>query len=363
MTRCVICTQNVIFYAATDEDRRILRTWKSFADLVSSARSGCDLCILFHQTLNSHPTAHILSGMNIQDYDDQIDLEYRAGAMQPLSLSFPNTSSYGNTMPIEIWTQNDMSQTSPPPSSLVNDPILQARQLIDNCVLQHDTCQQSLDSLDSVDSTGRHPLPRRLLDLSHGSSIFVIDVDEQISNRTVTIGEFSRYCALSYRWGAAAHDCILKAPFSGRICIDFDSMPQTFKDAIITSRGLDVWYLWIDALCIIQPTAYGDATDWEAEGPRMGFIYQNAVCTIAATCAESADDGFLSKTSSDYIHAEPCTIADIRMEDRVHGVQNIQLVMHAPFLRWSLDRAALNKRGWVIHPQYKVLAVRQSTDT
>ncbi|PMD22407.1 hypothetical protein NA56DRAFT_570691, partial [Hyaloscypha hepaticicola] len=59
-------------------------------------------------------------------------------------------------------------------------------------------------------------------------------------------------------------------------------MPHTFRDAITVARKLGIRFLWIDALCIVQPS-YGDNTEWLEEGSRMGIIYENAICTIAAT--------------------------------------------------------------------------------
>ncbi|KAH7371554.1 heterokaryon incompatibility protein-domain-containing protein, partial [Pyrenochaeta sp. MPI-SDFR-AT-0127] len=151
------------------------------------------------------------------------------------------------------------------------------------------------------------------------------------------------YCTLSYRWGPDTHDCILKAPFSGQIDLTFDQMPQTFKDAITTTRALGVRFLWIDALCIVQSSAYGDDADWNAEGSRMGIIYQGAICTIAATCARSADDGFLSKTGCKFIAAENC-----RIQPQPTEQSQYTFLQPCPpdVYRW-VTSSNLNRRGWV----------------
>jgi hypothetical protein len=36
-------------------------------------------------------------------------------------------------------------------------------------------------------------------------------------------------------------------------------LPKTFKEAILTCRRLDIAYLWIDSLCIMQDSK----DDWE----------------------------------------------------------------------------------------------------
>jgi hypothetical protein len=55
-------------------------------------------------------------------------------------------------------------------------------------------------------------------------------------------------------------------------------LPPAFRDAIDISRRLDVRYLWIDSLCIIQD----DQLDWQTESARMSTIYQQALLTIFA---------------------------------------------------------------------------------
>ncbi|RMJ06945.1 hypothetical protein CDV36_013449 [Fusarium kuroshium] len=71
--------------------------------------------------------------------------------------------------------------------------------------------------------------------------------------------------------------------------IDVKSLPQTFQDAIEIARGLNVRYLWIDALCIIQNE--DDHEDWKRECGNMASIYRNSHVTVAAAWANSANDG------------------------------------------------------------------------
>jgi hypothetical protein len=56
-------------------------------------------------------------------------------------------------------------------------------------------------------------------------------------------------------------------------------MPKIYHDDIAIARRLGVYYLWIDAICIVQD----DPADWRAEDATMKDIYQNSYCTIAAT--------------------------------------------------------------------------------
>lgn len=45
---------------------------------------------------------------------------------------------------------------------------------------------------------------------------------------------------------------------------------------------MDIRYLWIDCLCIIQ----GDEKDWQTEANMMQSVYANALINVAASDAE-----------------------------------------------------------------------------
>lgn len=47
--------------------------------------------------------------------------------------------------------------------------------------------------------------------------------------------------------------------------ISFDSLPKTFQDAVIICTTLDINYIWIDSLCILQDSP----EDWAMQGSKM----------------------------------------------------------------------------------------------
>jgi hypothetical protein len=53
---------------------------------------------------------------------------------------------------------------------------------------------------------------------------------------------------------------------------------------------MDIRYLWIDALCIIQH----DEEDWDAESKRMANIYRQSFLTVAAVSAADPEQDFFS---------------------------------------------------------------------
>ncbi|KAI8649693.1 HET domain-containing protein [Fusarium keratoplasticum] len=71
--------------------------------------------------------------------------------------------------------------------------------------------------------------------------------------------------------------------------IELKDLPRTFQDAVEVARGLQVRYLWIDALCIIQNE--DNHEDWKRECGNMASIYRNSYVTIAAAWANSANGG------------------------------------------------------------------------
>jgi hypothetical protein len=72
-----------------------------------------------------------------------------------------------------------------------------------------------------------------------------------------------------------------------RIC--WTDLPPVFQDAFRVARRLDVPFLWIDAICILQDSA----EDWERESMKMGGIYATGYVTIAADVGNSVNEGFL----------------------------------------------------------------------
>ena len=168
-----------------------------------------------------------------------------------------------------------------------------------DCLFKHPSC----GSFDTVS------LPTRVIAVgTEGEEPYLTD-----SN-----GQRGAYVALSYCWGDPQQHTPLKTTDeiynSHKQCIRcpmhwqsmvlvfalprltpeneyhasaWDSdMPKTLQDAVILCRRLEVEYLWIDALCIIQD----NPNDWAREASKMCDVYSNAILTIAADSAEGSSD-------------------------------------------------------------------------
>lgn len=166
-----------------------------------------------------------------------------------------------------------------------------------DCNENHLGCWRDLRS---ADNNARHEttafLPTRLIDVGDASNrqsprlVLTSTIQQHGAGR-----QRRKYIALSYCWGPITQENkLLKtthATINSRMeGIEFQIMPRTFQDAIITARKLGVQYLWIDSLCIIQ----GDARDWQIESSKMEEIYSSAYLVLAIASGSSCDDGFLT---------------------------------------------------------------------
>ncbi|KAH6694866.1 heterokaryon incompatibility protein-domain-containing protein [Leptodontidium sp. MPI-SDFR-AT-0119] len=96
------------------------------------------------------------------------------------------------------------------------------------------------------------------------------------------------YVCLSHCWGKSQPLRLLKSNHSAFLEeISWPSIPRTFRDAMIVSMYLDIEYIWIDSLCIVQD----DSADWQVEASKMLSIYENSYITIAATASGGSSEG------------------------------------------------------------------------
>ncbi|USP81702.1 hypothetical protein yc1106_08976 [Curvularia clavata] len=126
--------------------------------------------------------------------------------------------------------------------------------------------------------------PARLLDVRSNS---------QLRLYTVPQGEHPLYAALSYCWGRSQQQQDTKTTIANvrdrRGGIDIRQLPQSIIDAVEVTRRLELSYLWVDALCILQD----HEIDRKSEMSKMASIYRGATITISAASADDSTEGFL----------------------------------------------------------------------
>jgi hypothetical protein len=116
--------------------------------------------------------------------------------------------------------------------------------------------------------------------------------------------------------------------------IPIEDLPQTFQDAIKTTRALGQRYLWIDSICITQ----GDGGDFSAQKTDMETIFSNAYCVIAASRARNQSSGFLqSPRPRDFV----------TLRNRADG-QPFYICTNIDDFDGHVLNGHLHKRGWVL---------------
>ncbi|KAI0880285.1 HET-domain-containing protein [Annulohypoxylon maeteangense] len=104
----------------------------------------------------------------------------------------------------------------------------------------------------------------------------------------------AKYAALSYCWGphedAKTQFKTERANLPNRIAgFKSEITSPAMREAVEVCRSLDIPYIWIDAVCIVQD----DKEDWEREAAQMTDVYQNACLTICTPTSTSCREGFL----------------------------------------------------------------------
>ncbi|KAF9770102.1 hypothetical protein IL306_012393 [Fusarium sp. DS 682] len=151
----------------------------------------------------------------------------------------------------------------------------------------------------------------------------------------------TRYAALSHRWGAS-QPLMLLEPLKETFFrnIPFETIPPTFQDAIKLANALDIEYIWIDSLCIIQDSK----DDWQTEAAHMASVYSLAYVTISATAAQDSAAGLKEKYP---IIKHPCEITPswTGFEGQIPPAP-VRIVDLSAFCDEVLSQP-LFRRGWV----------------
>lgn len=187
-------------------------------------------------------------------------------------------------------------------------------------------------------------VPTRLLDIS-GQPKSPIRIIE-----TSTTPIQSPYCSLSHRWGKP--DFVqLHIENRQRFMekgVDWHLLPKNFQEAIEIARSLDVCYIWIDSLCIIQDLG----EDWAHEAGRMHSVYRNSYCNIAIADSEGDRKGaFRTRKAEDVVPV----MYQATVDTPFFGTKTWVVVSENLWER-ELLQSDLYARGWVF--QERMLSPR-----
>ncbi|KAL7623310.1 hypothetical protein AAE478_006991 [Parahypoxylon ruwenzoriense] len=181
-----------------------------------------------------------------------------------------------------LATTFDRRRKVPSASSLSNENVGVMQRWIDDCKHNHNDCL-----------TPPEPwVPTRLLEINYDAREIKLRLVETSSP---PIPKETPFVALSHMWGGLYSKPPLRTVGSNyeqlKEKISGEDLPQTFLDSALVCYRLDIRYLWIDSLCIIQDSV----EDWRHEAALMHKVYRHAIVTIVATSATSSHDGFLKR--------------------------------------------------------------------
>lgn len=200
------------------------------------------------------------------------------------------------------------------------------RQWLSHCDSQH-TCCKSLET---------SHMPTRLIEVG-------AENDPMVRLYETRPDDSVKYVALSHAWGAGPHFCTTLANIeSQRRYMPLDILPMTYQDAITVTRRLDIRYLWIDAICIIQ----GDGGDFDMEAKRMEDVFSQAYLVLAASSATSQQDGFLKprKAPKSIQLKAPSNEAAIHIRRFIDDFDRYALQSPLHKMAWKLKERAFARR-------------------
>ena len=177
-------------------------------------------------------------------------------------------------------------------------------------------------------------MPTRVLDVGK-EAVRLVEPRAQATN--------GPYLTFSHCWGQAEVIKLTTATIgSMQAGIPVLELPTLYQDAVTACRQLEIRYLWIDSLCIIQD----QERDWTREIATMGAVYSNALCNIEASHAPDSSGRLFFSRNQTRIRPFPVTV-----EWHQDGPLQFFLIDLSVQLENDMKEAPLVKRAWVLQEQ------------
>jgi hypothetical protein len=195
---------------------------------------------------------------------------------------------------------------------------------VNECTARHTVCQNR-------SPVTRQQWPTRLIAVGDSNSTNIRLCDTSALNCSALV-----YITLSHCWGQLVPKQLLTENYSTYLeAIDLNDLPKTFRDAVEVARKLEVPYLWIESLCIVQ----NSAIDWASESSKMNDVYNNSYLNLAAAASLDANGGLFYPRSP--LSTTPCIVkigqgADAKYAGSIYTPENERS-----------DKMVLFTRGWV----------------
>lgn len=246
-----------------------------------------------------------------------------------------------------------LATTSLPP----NTGSLETWSVVEEWIQQCSTQHQCLAPTDGW-------YPTRLVERLPGDRFRVVRSD------SASFCHGKRYITLSHKWGNGNFLRLCTNNLSDlEKGLPMNRLRKTFQDTLTVAQRLDIPYVWIDSLCIIQS---GDNhEDWRRESQTMTEVYSNSFCNISADYGDEENGLFYQRQNDDFESDDfepfepPCKI-QVRWKESLEDISlGAQISSSEPAMSYIVRRtqwreyladSPLNRRGWVM--QERLLAPR-----
>jgi len=154
------------------------------------------------------------------------------------------------------------------------------------------------------------------------------------------------YIALSHCWGGPVSSLLTSKTIGAfQDELIYSTLPANFRDAITITRKLNIRYLWIDTLCILQDSS----EDWAKESANMGLVYRKSALTIFAISSERSTCGILQP----FPKASPKQNVTLRVASSGAARGDVTVVAELPHsshevLAALVFNSPLSNRGWAL---------------
>ncbi|KAF2263106.1 HET-domain-containing protein, partial [Lojkania enalia] len=303
----------------------------------AASRIGCPICVELVKRIDEFTPSSSSDNRTCIKYGFiKVDPDYRIVDLKvDESDNYPSSTDFrwhlirvsGIEYDKHLASLHHVCLNTPPSSTGDPDVAALARSWLDECQREHTTCYNGSPDY----------YPPRLLDLNE-SVPRLVTTEPLIEQRRIN----GPYATLSHCWGPNPQFLTLTQDNIHQLQqeIPIPNLPATFGDAISFCRQLNLQYLWIDSLCIIQS---GDnSQDQSLHLPKIPAIYRNALLNISAAHVASPTEPLFSARN-------PQAIKPILLK-------NEYLLISDSFLEDEPFHSPLHRRAWVL--QERLLSPR-----
>jgi hypothetical protein len=204
------------------------------------------------------------------------------------------------------------------------------RRWLEECRLHHNSCKD-------LDMSFRH---YAFIGFNRARPLRLIDTETGFIHRTKDLPSLT-YACLSYVWGEIGVQETLRKNTPGwrydrsgeRTSVPLPRrVSETIRDAMIVTKELDLRYLWVDALCIVQD----DFSEKYAQMAVMAQIYSHAAVCLIAAAGSDANAGLPGVTSARSLWHQSAIEVD----------NGLWIGKRMPGMALLLDESHWMTRGW-----------------